>query len=147
MSHVKSVVSGFIENVRSGRSPRSAAVYMADEVVAHQIISGNESEIIRTPSQYAEHIEEFLTCFGEFQLHLEEMLVDNDKVYVRWRQVGVHKSPIWDFQATNLPLVTFGSAVYRVADGKICEYWIQQENQGLLTQLKSNAETWHNISL
>lgn len=145
MNNVKAVVSGFMEHVRSGRAPYLAEMYMAEKVLAHQVISGNEHDIVRTPDEYAKHIEEFLYYFGQFQLHVEEMLVQEDKVYVRWRQVGVHKQTLMGFPATNLPLVTLGSAVYRVEGDRICEYWIQQESQGLLSQLKNNAETWQNV--
>lgn len=134
-----SVVSGFINNVRSGKSPETAPMYMAAKIKAHQVVSGEEELVIRTPENYTEHIHEFLACFGQYHFEVQDMLCDGNKVYVRWKQSGKHLKSILGFEPTGKPLETLGSAVYLVENGLIVEYWIQQENQGLLTQLQNNG--------
>lgn len=134
----KTVVTNFIRIVRSGAQPERAKEFMASKVIAHQITSGVNQIIERSPKNYTEHVHEFLTCYGQFELEIEECLCDGDKVYVRWLQKGKHMTEIMGFEATGKPLDTFGSAVYRVQDGLIVEYWIQQENYGLLEQLERN---------
>jgi predicted ester cyclase len=134
----KSIVLGFINKVRSGKEPESAAMYMAEKIKAHQIISGKDELVIRTPENYTEHIHEFLECYGQYSFEVQEMLCEENKVYVRWKQSGQHLTSILGFEPTGKPLITLGSAVYLVENGLIVEYWIQQENQGLLTQLQSN---------
>jgi predicted ester cyclase len=94
---------------------------------------------MRTPADYTEHVHEFLTCYGQCDFTVQDMLCDDDKVYVRWQQIGQHLTEIMGFQPTGKTLSTVGSAVYRGVDDKIVEYWIQQENQGLFTQLRANA--------
>ncbi|HEY8099345.1 MAG TPA: ester cyclase [Burkholderiaceae bacterium] len=131
------VVRQFIERVRSGREPRASAELMAPNILSHQIVSGKAKVIERTPANYQEHIEEFLAAYGQYDLTIEEFLSDGDKVYVRWRQTGRHLGEILGYAPTGLPLVWVGSAVYKVLDGKIVEYWIQQENKGLLEQLRN----------
>lgn len=130
------VVRQFIERVRSGLDPEAAHELMAPVVQAHQVISGAPSSVERSPANYAEHIREFLDVFGQYQLHIEEFLSSEHKVYVRWRQVGCHVGTILGYAPTGRELVTVGSAVYRVESGRIVEYWIQQENSGLEAQLK-----------
>jgi len=134
----KLVVLGFINKVRSGKEPESASMYMAEEIRAHQIISGKEELVIRTPENYTEHIHEFLECYGQYNFEVQEVLCEENKVYIRWKQSGQHLASILEFEPTGKPLVTLGSAVYLVENGLIVEYWIQQENQGLLSQLQSN---------
>ncbi len=131
----ESVVRQFIEKVRSGRDLEAAYELMAPTVIAHQVESGPSRSIMRSPLEYIEHIQEFLADYGQFSLEVEEFLHSNDKVYVRWRQNGHHLGPTLGHPATGRPLIAVGSAVYRVADGKIVEYWIQQENFGLKSQL------------
>lgn len=139
MQHsAKSIVSHFINEVRSGEKPENAGLYMAATVKAHQVISGKESTLVRTPVEYTQHIEEFLACYGHYDFEIQEILADEDKVYVRWKQQGHHLQPLLGYAATQRPLETLGSAVYRVEDNLIVEYWIQQENQGLLEQLQRN---------
>jgi predicted ester cyclase len=64
------------------------------------------------------------------------MLAQGDRVYVRWRQTGAHRGPIDGFPPTGRPLVEVASAVYRVRDGKIVEYWIQIDREGVRLQLE-----------
>lgn len=137
---VEEVVRGFIEQVRSGQKPELVNQYLAPVVVAHQIVSGVSEAIERTPENYRIHVEEFLEAYGSFELTIEEFLVQGQKAYVRWRQDGRHEGAIYGYQPTGLTLSTVGSAVYRVSDNQIVEYWIQQENQGLREQLETNLE-------
>ncbi|MCG6264897.1 ester cyclase [Vibrio vulnificus] len=137
---VEEVVRGFIEQVRSGKNPSSVYQYLAPVVVAHQIVSGVSEAIERTPENYRVHVEEFLEAYGKFELSIEEFLVQGQKVYVRWRQNGRHEGTIFGYEPTGLKLSTVGSAVYRVSENRIVEYWIQQENQGLREQLEANLE-------
>lgn len=134
------VVRGFVEQVRSGKRPDLAKDYLAPVVLAHQVISGEKHTIKRTPDSYTEHIHEFLECYGQYDLVIEELIAQDNRVYVRWRQKGQHRAPILNFPPTGLPLTSVGSAVYHVNGGKITEYWIQQENEGLNAQLEQNAK-------
>ncbi|MFQ2100577.1 ester cyclase [Aeromonas sanarellii] len=133
---VEEVVRGFIDHVRSGKNPELAIQYLSPVVVAHQIVSGVSKAIERTPDNYRLHIEEFLEAYGDYELFIEEFLVQGEKAYVRWRQEGRHLGNILGYEPTGLTLSTVGSAVYRVSENKIVEYWIQQENQGLHNQLE-----------
>jgi len=131
------VVRQFFERVRSGREPCASAELMAPKILAHQIISGKVQVIERTPSNYQQHIEELLESYGQYDLTIEEFLSDGDKVYVRWRQTCRHLEEILGYAPTGLPLESDGSDVYKVFDGKIVEYWILQENYGLLEELRN----------
>jgi len=135
----ESVVLGFIDRVRSGKEPKAASLFMAPKVKAHQVVSGNESVIERTPQNYTEHVYEFIEAYGQYGFEVQDFICQQNKVYVRWKQTGLHLAPILGFEPTGLPLTAIGSAVYLVEDGLIVEYWIQAENEGLLAQLQKNA--------
>ena len=134
------IVRGFFQIVRSGREPERAAEFMADTVLAHQMNSENPETIRRTPQNYAAHIKEFLALYGQYDLEVTELIAKDDKGYVRWMQTGKHLQDIDEHRATNLPLVEVGSAVYRIENGKIAEYWIQLDRQGLELQLQQNEK-------
>ncbi|EEL93356.1 hypothetical protein bcere0030_24970 [Bacillus cereus AH1273] len=59
-------------------------------------------------------------------------------MYVRWKQVGTHLREIDGYQPTGLPIVQMASAVYRIEDGKISEYWIQIDRSGIQNQFDFN---------
>ncbi len=139
MENAAAVVRGFLADVRSGRNPAAAATYMAERVLAHQMNAENLEVVERSPANYTAHIEEFLALFGPFELIIDEFIAQDDKVYVRWRQLGTHLGAVAGYAPTGLPLVEVSSAVYRVADGHIVEYWIQTDRLGTLEQLRRNA--------
>lgn len=132
----KKLVSQFLEEVRSGKKPDHAGLFMADTMLAHQMNAEQEAAIKRTPQNYTEHIREFLALYGNFKFEVTEMIAEDDKVYVRWKQTGKHLGTIDGHPATGKQLVEISSAVYRIVNGKIAEYWIQTDRLGMEKQLK-----------
>jgi predicted ester cyclase len=135
----KAVVKAFLAEVRSGRAPEKAALYMAPTVLAHQVNAEDETTVQRSPGQYADHIREFLVLYGNYAFEVTELIAEGDKVYARWKQTGKHLAPIDGHAPTGKPLVEIASAVYRLENGKIAEYWIQIDRLGLEAQLKRQA--------
>lgn len=119
MQDTRAVVMGFLNEVRSGRDPDAAERYFAPRVLAHQLVAEAPYTLERSPADYAAHIREFLRDYGAFELRVDELLVDGDKAYARWTQTGR------DLVGSGETVRQIGSACYRVADGRIVEYWIQ----------------------
>ncbi|MET1175286.1 ester cyclase [Paenibacillus sp. FSL P4-0176] len=132
------IVRTFFEEVRSGRNPDYASRVMAEQVLAHQVISEEEVTVTRTPSDYVDHVREMIEAYGEFLLEIQELLAQGDKVYVRWRQAGTHIGEVNGYSPTNLPVIEIASAVYRVENERIAEYWIQIDRLGIEKQLERN---------
>lgn len=134
----KALVERFFEEVRSGRNIHLASEFMAEKVLAHQIQSEHELTVERSPLEYAEHVQEMLDAYGSFTLEIQELLAQEDRVYVRWKQTGTHIGEVDGFEPTGLPIIQLASAIYRVQDGKIVEYWIQIDRAGIRSQLVTN---------
>lgn len=132
------IVKKFFEEVRSGKNPDYATELMADKVMAHQVISEEEITVIRTPKDYSDHVKEMVDAYGNFSLEIQEFMVQDNKVYVRWKQVGNHVGEVDGYQPTSLPVIEIASAVYRIEDEKIAEYWIQIDRAGIEIQLNRN---------
>jgi predicted ester cyclase len=136
------VVKEFLNDVRSGRNPDAITRYFAPHVQAHQITSESETTVVRTPQDYAGHVREFLATYGRFSFRIEDMIAQDDRVFVRWRQEGHHIGSVDGERPTGGPVTEITSAVYRVRNGRITEYWIQSDRKGLeiqLQRLASNA--------
>jgi predicted ester cyclase len=133
------VVREFLDEVRSGRNPGKAAELMAPKVLAHQLTSEKPEIVERSPQNYADHVREMKAVYGDFRLEVTELIFQNDRAYVRWIQTGTHVGELDGFAPTGLELIEFASAVYRVEDGKIIEYWVQIDRAGLRSQLERNA--------
>ncbi|MBD2703453.1 ester cyclase [Spirosoma sp. BT702] len=140
----KDVVLGFLKTIRSGLHPEQAGDYMADVVLAHQLTAENPTTVHRSPANYAEHVNDFLTLFGRYDLEITELLADGNKVFVRWIQKGRHLAEIDGYAPTGLPITEFTSVVYRVEKGKIVEYWLQTDRLGFEQQLRRNKLVMEN---
>ncbi|MGG1550741.1 ester cyclase [Paenibacillus ferrarius] len=135
------IVSSFFHYVRSGTNPDAAALYMADTVLAHQVTAENETTVQRSPQNYADHVLEMIDAYGHFQVEIQELISQDDRVYVRWKQTGTHIGEVDGFAPTGKPVIEIASAVYRVTDGKIAEYWIQIDREGIRKQLERNQSS------
>lgn len=136
----KEVVRRFLDEVRSGKAPEKSSHFLAAKVLAHQVNSENETNVSRNPEDYAAHVKDFRRIYGDYDFEITELLADNDKVYARWKQTGCHIGPVDGAAPSGLPVIEIASAVYRVKDGKITEYWIQIDRKGIETQFEINAE-------
>ncbi len=133
------LVREFLLTVRSGKNPEKANEYMAEKVLAHQMNAENPQTVERTPQNYAAHVQEFLQMYGQFEFEITEIIAQDAKVYARWRQTGKHLTEIDGYAPTGLPLIEVASAVYRLENGKIVEYWIQLDRAGFDKQLQKQA--------
>jgi len=135
----KAIVKLFLEEVRSGKQPENAELFMADSILAHQMNAEEQTTVKRTPQNYTDHIREFLTMYGNFSFEITELIADGDKVYARWQQTGKHLTEIDGYVATGKLITEIASCVYRIKNGKIIEYWIQIDRLGFDKQLQQNS--------
>lgn len=133
------IVRQFFEKVRSGLAPDSANLYMAEQVLAHQMTAENETTVRRTPANYADHVREMIAAYGDFHLEVQELIAQDDRVYVRWKQTGTHIGEVDGFPPTGQTIIEIASAVYRIENERIVEYWIQIDREGIRLQLQRNA--------
>ena len=135
MSQAAEAVTWFLACVRVTGDEAAAAQIMAPLIRCHQVVSDAPETIERTPADYARHVQDMLAAFGPFRYTVTEFLSDGDRVYLRWQQDGHHMTDLNGRAATGTPLRDVGSAVYRVDDGRIEEYWVQLDRLGLDRQL------------
>jgi predicted ester cyclase len=102
----------------SGKDKPAAVVnrYVSDEELKH-------------------HIALYEAAFPSYQLIAEDMIAEGDKVVVRSTFRGTHKGDLMGIPPTGkqatMPLIL----IYRIADDKIVEHWMQADALGLLQQL------------
>jgi predicted ester cyclase len=136
----ENTVRDFLQIVRAGKAPERAPEFMANKVLANQLNAENPQTIIRTPQNYAEHIHDFISIYGNFDFEITELIANKDKVYARWKQTGKQVGEVDGFKATGLPVVEISSCIYRLEHGKIVEYWIQTDRKGTELQLQANQK-------
>lgn len=70
-----------------------------------------------------------------FELGIQFMLADGDKVAAHWTMTGTHSGELMGVPATGKPIDFHGMSVVRIEDGKVAEIWGVSDGLGLMQQL------------
>lgn len=73
--------------------------------------------------------------FPRYELIAEDLVAEDDKVVVRFTLRGVHLGEFMGIPATDKTVAVPGIIIYRIAEGKIVEHWMQMDSTTLLQQL------------
>ena len=82
-----------------------------------------------------EHIELFEASFPRYELSLDDMLAEENRVAIRATFRGTHTAAFQGIQATGKDVTTPVMLIYRIDNGKIVEHWMNADVLGLLQQL------------
>jgi predicted ester cyclase len=82
-----------------------------------------------------QHIRMFEVAFPGYQLSMEDLIVEGDKIAVRSVMTGTHQGNLMGIPATGKQVTVPLMMIYRIDDGKIAEFWINADTLGLLQQL------------
>jgi len=85
------------------------------------------------------HIGMFEDAFPSYELRLDDMVAEANKVCVRATFRGVHKGAFQGIPATGREASIAVMLIYRIADEKIVEYWLNADSLSLLQQLGAIA--------
>ncbi len=76
-----------------------------------------------------------LTGFPDLQLTVEDMIAEGDKVAVRLSRGGTHQGVFMGVAPTGNEARWTGNTIFRIANGKIVEGWVEGDHLGLMQQL------------
>ncbi len=75
-------------------------------------------------------------AFPDLAFVIEDVLVDGDKVLVRWTAHGTHAATFGGVEATGRRVEWTGMDLIRFADGRVVELWGNNDALGLFEQLE-----------
>ena len=73
-------------------------------------------------------------AFPDLIRPVEDIVATEEKAVVRWTSAGTHLGLSFGHPPTGNRLSTSGITIFRIADGKVVEEWIQSDMLGLLQQ-------------
>jgi steroid delta-isomerase-like uncharacterized protein len=79
--------------------------------------------------------ERFRTTFPDLEVTLEDVIAEGDLVAARWTARGTQRGPFADLPPTGASVSWSGTDVYRLSDGRIVEWWRNDDVVWLLHQL------------
>jgi steroid delta-isomerase-like uncharacterized protein len=89
----------------------------------------------RGPMCAREGIGAACAAFPDIRINIDDLFAADDKVVLRWSSHGTHRGELQGIPPTNRPMTMTGIAIYRFAEGKIVEEWMNNDNLGVLRQL------------
>ena len=82
-----------------------------------------------------QHIAYVEAAFPRYELIEEDMIAEKDEVVVRFTLRATHKGEYMSIPATGKQIAVPGIIIYRIADGKIVEHWMQVDAMSMMQQL------------
>jgi predicted ester cyclase len=82
-----------------------------------------------------QHIAGYEAAFPRYALAVEDLIAEADKVVVRFTFRATYGGGVMNIPATGQQVAMPGIIIYRIADGKIVEHWMQVESATLMQQL------------
>lgn len=73
--------------------------------------------------------------FPDLHFKIEDMVIEDSRVAVRWTWKGTHRGPFAGVAATGRQVSNEGISIYRIEDGKIVESWAQMDRLGVAQQI------------
>ena len=101
------------------------------EFVGHEMPPGTT----RGPVGFKQFYESLRSAFPDLRYTVDDVIAEGDRVVVRWTWQCTHQGDFMGVAATGKRATVTGMAIYRVADGKCVERWVELSLLGLLQQL------------
>ncbi len=131
------VVRRDVEEIWNGDDTDAIPDLVAEDFVYHNPMVDEE---IRGPEGYRHLIEEYREAVPDFEMTVEEMFGDGDRVATRFTTRGTVEGELRGVEATGKRIEVTGAIVDHIEDGKIAERWVHDDALGMMKQLGAIPE-------
>ena len=115
----------------------------ADELVAPNLVFN--SPYTPQPTQDRESFLQMLTAvhaaFPDFNLVDHDLIAEGDQIASRWTVYGTHDGELAGMPPSRKKVAITGLSIYRIANGKIVEGWVQDDTIQQLTAASQATRT------
>ena len=125
----KTLVREFLEQVWNERNLAAIEDTLAASYVNHNTSAG---AFPPGPETYRQFAARFLDAFPDLHTTIEQVVAEGDKVAVHGIDRGTHRGEFMGIVPTGKSVTISWTAIYRVADGKIAEEWINGDSLSVL---------------
>ena len=119
MTEAKTLITDYLRTLSGQpKPPELVRRYVADEPLAL-------------------HVAETEAAFPSYEIVIEDLLAEGDKVVVRGEFRGIHRGPFAGIEPTGKSVSAGLIIIYAIASGRIVDHWMQFDLFSLLQQLQS----------
>jgi len=133
VKEIKALERRWFEESNKGKA---AGMTVINELHATDYVfhSGTGKDI-RGLKDYKQFMSETYRAFPDLHVTIDDMVVEGDKVAIRWTLTGTHKGEIEGISPTNKKITIRGISIERVVGGKFVETWERYDTLGFMQQL------------
>ena len=84
----------------------------------------------------------FLTGYPDLHSTVDELIVQGDRIVMRWTIYGTHTGDFFGVPASNNPLVLQITEIFRVENGQLAEAWDNWDRLSMAQQMGGTPEIW-----
>ena len=106
-----------------------------DELHTADIVFHGTGEDIRGLEDFKRECSGLYNAFPDLHFTISDMVVEGDKVAVRYTWTGTHKGELEGIPPTNKKVTMWEIEIDRIAGGKFAEIWTRYDTLGLMRQL------------
>ena len=107
----------------------------ADEILSAEFVDHLPREEERGIEELKHYVSIYRTAFPDIQDTVEEIVAEVDKVVVLWRSHGTHQGEFMRVPPTGRHVTFTRMRLFRMAENKIAETWVNLDERGLQEQL------------
>jgi steroid delta-isomerase-like uncharacterized protein len=130
---IKALVRRFYEEYNKGKAAAMAA--MDERYATNIVVHSSTGEDIRGLKNIKQSESEVFSAFPDNHVTIDDMVVEGDKVVVRYTFTGTHKGEFGGIPPTNKKVKVWAIAIVRIAGGKFVEGWERMDTLGMMQQL------------
>ena len=128
----KAIVRRIYKEYLDELDPAAADELLADDVVLHAVRAFGEGS---GRENIKEGFSAFLSSFAERHTDVEDLIAEGDRIVARHTHYLKHVNEVYGIAPTGKQLSVWGIDIFRFENGKIVEWWIIDDNLGMMEQL------------
>jgi steroid delta-isomerase-like uncharacterized protein len=107
----------------------------ANEILSAEFVDHLPRGDERGIEELKHYITMYRTAFPDIRDTVEEIVAEGDKVVVRWTSRATHQGEFMGVAPTGRHVTFTGMRLFRIAENKIAESWVNLDERGLQEQL------------
>lgn len=118
-----------------GKAMNENDTSQVDALVAPAYVNHDAPVPVRGPEGFKQLVGMFRTAFPDLRVVVEDTFADGDLVGSRGAITGTHGGEFMGVPATGRPVSIRYIDLWRIADGRFTETWVQMDALGLMQQI------------
>ena len=128
----KAIIDNYREEVFNEKNLDTIEKYVSSSYVRHD--PGAPAEV-RGPGGVKQLVTMFFAAFPDIHFTAEDIIAEGDLVVQRLISTGTHQGAFMGVPPTGKSLTVTAIEIFRIADGKITEQWVEADYLGMMQQL------------